>query len=120
MIAYLDNSATTRPRQPVIDKMTQAMREGFFNPSSLYAPAMAAEKSAEPLPGRHSKRLEGGPGAGDLYLRRHGGQQPGHAWGAGAMHGPQHVMVSAVEHPSVLAAAQALEKGGTSLDPAGG
>ena len=41
---YLDNSATTRPAESVVDAMDRAMREGFFNPSALYAPAMLAEK----------------------------------------------------------------------------
>ncbi|MBO2516327.1 MAG: cysteine desulfurase NifS [Clostridiales bacterium] len=41
---YLDNSATTRPTDAVRAAVDLAMREGFFNPSALYAPAMAAEK----------------------------------------------------------------------------
>ena len=44
MQAYLDNSATTRPTDGVIDAMARAMREDFYNPSSLYAPAMIPEK----------------------------------------------------------------------------
>ena len=42
MIAYLDNSATTRPDDRVVDKMAQCMREGYFNPSSVYLPAVNA------------------------------------------------------------------------------
>ena len=115
MIAYLDNSATTRPSQPVIEAMTQAMREGFYNPSSLYAPAMAAEKALNRCRAAIQSALKvdqgrviftsGGTEANNLAL----------FGGVGAMHGPQHVMVSAVEHPSVLAAAQALEKEGHRL-----
>ena len=43
--AYLDNSATTRPTESVIGAMNICMREGFYNPSSLYAPAIASEKA---------------------------------------------------------------------------
>ena len=39
---YLDNSATTRPFDEVIEAMAACMREEYFNPSSLYAPAMKA------------------------------------------------------------------------------
>ena len=39
---YLDNSATTRPFDEVIDKMSACMREEYFNPSAVYAPAMLA------------------------------------------------------------------------------
>ena len=41
---YLDNSATTRPFDEVIDKMSACMREEYFNPSAVYAPAMLAER----------------------------------------------------------------------------
>lgn len=44
MPIYLDNSATTRPSEAVIHAMAQCMREGYFNPSALYAPALEAEK----------------------------------------------------------------------------
>ena len=44
MSIYLDNSATTRPCERAIEAMTACMREGFYNPSALYAPALAAEK----------------------------------------------------------------------------
>ena len=45
MIAYLDNSATTRPTEGVIEAMVRAMREGYFNPSSVYQPAVEAFRS---------------------------------------------------------------------------
>ena len=44
MQAYLDNSATTRVSEGVIQEMARAMREMYFNPSSLYAQALSAEK----------------------------------------------------------------------------
>ncbi len=112
MIAYLDNSATTRPSQPVIEAMTQAMREGFFNPSSLYAPAMAAEKAMNRCRDAIRSALKVDQGR---VIFTSGGTEANNLailGSVGAMHGPQHVMVSAVEHPSVMAAAQALEKAG--------
>ena len=45
MRAYLDNSATTRPSDGVTAAMMDSMRDGYFNPSSLYAPAMDAERA---------------------------------------------------------------------------
>ena len=44
MLCYLDNSATTRPTPVVADAVRQCMLEGFYNPSALYAPALASEK----------------------------------------------------------------------------
>ena len=43
-MVYLDNSATTKPWDSVISAMNKAMREDYFNPSALYAPAMYVEK----------------------------------------------------------------------------
>ena len=43
MNVYLDNSATTRPFEGVVEAMNKSMLEGFYNPSALYAPAMHAE-----------------------------------------------------------------------------
>lgn len=45
MQVYLDNSATTRPFEAVVEAMHTSMREGFYNPSALYAPAMHAERA---------------------------------------------------------------------------
>ena len=45
MNVYLDNSATTRPFEAVVEAMNKSMLEGFYNPSALYAPAMYAERA---------------------------------------------------------------------------
>ena len=44
---YLDNSATTKPSAAVIAAMTDALENGWYNPSALYRPAMDAEKAVE-------------------------------------------------------------------------
>lgn len=44
MGVYLDNSATTRPTDRVVEAVTTAMRDCFYNPSALYGPALSAEK----------------------------------------------------------------------------
>ena len=42
MEAYLDNSATTRPCAAAVDAMVKCMTEGYYNPSSVYKPAVEA------------------------------------------------------------------------------
>jgi len=42
MSIYLDNSATTRPCEAAVEAMEKCMREAYFNPSALYAPALRA------------------------------------------------------------------------------
>ena len=112
MQAYLDNSATTRPTDGVIDAMARAMREDFYNPSSLYAPAMIPEKQMNLCRDKIRKALHaadarviftsGGTEANNLAL-----------FGSiGALRPPYRAAVSAVEHPSVLEASQRLEEMG--------
>ena len=45
MSIYLDNSATTRVSAVAAEAVAACMREGFYNPSALYAPALAAQKA---------------------------------------------------------------------------
>ena len=42
MEAYLDNSATTKPCAAAVDAMVKCMTEGYYNPSSVYKPAVEA------------------------------------------------------------------------------
>lgn len=44
MGVYLDNAATTRPFEETVSAVASSMRECFWNPSALYAPAMEAER----------------------------------------------------------------------------
>lgn len=109
MLAYLDNSATTRPTDGVIDAMSRCMREGYFNPSSLYAPAIDSEKAMRACREELASALcvspkgifftSGGTEANNLAI----------IGAVSAMRGPQHLIVSAVEHPSVLEAFHYLE-----------
>ena len=45
MSIYLDNSATTRVCPQAAEAMVKCMREEYYNPSALYAPALAAQKN---------------------------------------------------------------------------
>lgn len=109
MQAYLDNSATTRPTDGVIDAMSRCMREGYYNPSSLYAPAIDSEKAMRACREDLASALCVSP-KGILFTS--GGTEANNLAIIGtvsAMHGPQHLIVSAVEHPSVLEAFRYLE-----------
>lgn len=47
MIVYLDNSATTRPRDEVIEEMNYMLKTCYGNPSSLHHLGFQAEKKVE-------------------------------------------------------------------------
>ncbi len=111
-MAYLDNSATTRVCPEAVEAMVRCMREGFYNPSGVYRPAVDAFREVRAcreavLQAVHGEDCEliftsGGTEANNLAIM-----------GAVArMRGRQVLAVSAVEHPSVREAFEALRAGG--------
>ncbi|MBR2570646.1 MAG: cysteine desulfurase [Clostridia bacterium] len=112
MIAYLDNSATTQSSIEVVEAMEQALREEYFNPSSLYAPAMRAEKAMNAC--RNEIRQALHTPSGQVVFTSGGTEANNLAiiGSVSAMHGPQRILVSQTEHPSVLGACEALEAAG--------
>ena len=109
MQAYLDNSATTRPCEAAIAAMTDCMREGFYNPSSVYLPSVEAFRR---LRSARERILSTVRGSGcELYFTS-GGTEGNNLAVIGAvsrMRGRQLVALSAVEHPSVQASFEALK-----------
>lgn len=113
MNIYLDNSATTQPSEQVIERMARAMREGYYNPSSLYGPALASERAMRACRERIAAALSVS-GMGNVIFTS-GGTESNNLSILGAvaaMHGPQHVALSAVEHPSVGEAFERLRAAG--------
>lgn len=103
MISYLDNSATTRPADAVVEAMAQCMREGYFNPSSLYAPAVQAEKR---LAACREAILSSLQAREHFCLFTSGGTEANNLAILGsvaAMRGAPPLAVGTTEHPSVLA-----------------
>ena len=115
MIAYLDNSATTRPDDRVVDKMAQCMREGYFNPSSVYLPAVNAFREVRAC---REELLQAVHGAGCRLIFTSGGTEANNLaiLGAGGrIHGLKIAAVSAVEHPSVRACFDELTRQGVEV-----
>ena len=110
--AYLDNSATTRPCEAAIEAVTACLREGWYNPSSVYRPSVEAFRRVREA---REKVLRAVRGEGCDAIFTSGGTEANNLAVLGAvnrMRGRQVVAVSAVEHPSVLAACEALERQG--------
>jgi len=108
--AYLDNSATTQPCEAAVEAMVNCMREGFYNPSSVYAPAVAQFKRMRETRENILKAVHG-MGC-DLYFTSGGTESNNLAiiGSVAKMRGRQIVAVSAVEHPSVREAFEHLEE----------
>ncbi len=110
--AYLDNSATTRPCAAAVAAMERCLLEEWHNPSSVYKPAVEAfrllrqarEALLAPIHGEGCELTftSGGTEANNLAV----------LGAVGRMRGKQVLAVSAVEHPSVRAAFDALAEQG--------
>ena len=110
--AYLDNSATTRPCDAAVEAMVGCMREGFYNPSSVYRPAVDAFRALRDTRQRILKSVRAADC--DLYFTSGGTESNNLAilGSVSRMRGKQIVAVSAVEHPSVREAFDALSEQG--------
>ena len=100
---YLDNAATTRPYPEVIQAMIKFSEEKFYNPSSLYSPAMEVRREIETARIKIAKTLNcsqeeifftsGGTEANNWAIK--GILQKYKSKG-------RHIITSAIEHHSVL------------------
>ncbi len=110
--AYLDNSATTRPTEGVIEAMAQCMRDGFYNPSSQYARAVESEKNMAACRAEIARALKAAPE--EIFFTSGGTEANNLAilGTAQSQRNPGHFLVNATEHPSVLQAYDEVAKMG--------
>ena len=107
---YLDNSATTRPFDGVIDAMAACMRERYFNASAAYRPAMEAEKEVDTC--RRAIAAELGAQPGGVIFTSGGTEADNLAILGTAMtlRGEANFVVSAIEHPAVAETVRRVER----------
>ena len=113
MEIYLDNSATTMVAPEVRGEMLNALGEAYGNPSSLHRKGSDAERLAEHA--REQAALPIKVDAKEIYFTSGGTEANNIALLGGArakIRQGRHVIISAIEHPSVSAAADELEKEG--------
>ena len=109
---YLDNSATTRPFDDVIEAMAACMREEYFNPSSLYAPAMKAGGLLSSAREAIDRKL----GGGTRVIFTSGGTEADNLALLGTARNLRgrkgHFITTKVEHLAILETAAELERQG--------
>ena len=107
---YLDNAATTRLSGRALAAMLPFLEGEQGNPSSLHSYAREARKALEQARGQVARCI--GAGEGEIVFTS-GGSEGNNYLLRGAIEGNRdrgnHVITSAVEHPSVLNALFALE-----------
>lgn len=114
---YLDNSATTRPYDEVIDFMGHIQKNAYGNPSSLHTKGVEAEKLVKNAREIIAKTLEvdrdeiyftsGGTEANNLAVRGYLESNPRKG---------KHIITTRIEHPSVLEVYKHLEQNGYKVD----
>lgn len=106
MSIYLDNSATTRVCDAAANAMLECMREGFYNPSALYAPALEAQKRMRLCREAVLKAVHAPMGSRAVFLS--GGTEADNLaiLGRASKARSGRVLYSAGEHPAVKEACQ--------------
>lgn len=121
---YLDCNATTRPAPPVIAEMLDALQLAWANPSSTHGPGQVARRLLADARTRVAAFL-GCQGAELVFTS--GATEANHTAVLGAMAaaragqapGRRRWVLSAVEHPGLLALAQRLAEEGLPVDRIG-
>ncbi len=113
MSAYLDNSATTKVCPQAAEKAAFMMTECFGNPSSLHSLGFAAERELTAARANVATLLKADPACVTFTS---GGTEANNLAILGAARAKQrrgnHVVTTAIEHPSVLEAFARLEADG--------
>ena len=109
---YLDHAATTPPAPAVLDKMTACAREAWSNPSAVYEAAGAARREMR-IARRQIAQMLGCDMQELLFTS--GGTEANN--GALRLAQGKHAVLSAIEHPSVLRAAQEMRCDVTLVEP---
>jgi len=119
-LIYLDNNATTQPRQVVIEAQAEAQARFWANSASPHALGQEAKRALEVSKQAIASHL--GCRASELVLTS-GATEANNLALAGVFEAEQfrreprnRVLVSAIEHPSVLEVAETLEKRGAIVD----
>lgn len=113
MFVYLDNSATTRPYDSVVDVVIRTLEENFGNPSSLHGLGLQAEKILKKS--REIVAQSIGATPEEVFFTSGGTESDNTAifgtWEARKRQGKR-ILTTRVEHPAVLRACEHLEKQG--------
>ncbi len=108
---YLDNAATTRPHPKVVEAMQPYFTEVFGNPLSLHSYGQPAKKAMDEAREKVAKLINAKPS--EIIFTSTGTEANNFAIKCAATANQQkgkHIIISGIEHHSVLYSAKAMEK----------
>ncbi|MBQ9325007.1 MAG: cysteine desulfurase [Clostridia bacterium] len=113
---YLDNSATTRPTEPVIQAVTACMETEWYNPSALYRPSMLVQKKMEEV---RRLLLKAAGADGENCTFTSSGTEADNLALLGALRsrrGGGRVLIFQSEHPAILSCIPEIERMGYTVE----
>jgi cysteine desulfurase len=111
---YMDNAATTRVSERVIEKAPEILRDTYHNPSSIYRGAQLAKAKIETVREDVAKSLNADPK--EIYFTSGGTESDNWAIrGVAEKKGQGHIITSSIEHHAVLHTCEYLERQGFSI-----
>ena len=108
---YLDNAATTRPHPKVVEAMQPYFTELFGNPLSLHSFGQVAKKAIDEAREKVARLINAKPS--EIIFTSTGTEANNFAIKSAASANQQkgkHIVISGIEHHSVLYSAKAMEK----------
>lgn len=112
-LVYLDNAATTQPRQEVVEAMLPYLRERYGNPSSIYGIAREARAALDEAREKVARILGADPRE---VIFTSGGTESDNTAVKGVAYANRdkgkHIITSAIEHHAILDSVKSLEKQG--------
>lgn len=117
MVIYLDNNATTRVDDKVLEVMLPYLKDEYANPSSMYEFSTNASKAIDDA--RHSmKEFLGANSAKEIVFTSCGSESANTAIKGAVSYNKnkKHIITTKVEHPCVLNTYKMLEKQGYKVD----
>ena len=113
MEIYLDNSATTKPYEEVVEEMVKALTTEYGNPSSLHKKGIEVDRKIKDIRQNIARSL--GVKDKEIFFTS-GGTESNNTIIRGVCHNfrktKSHIISTTIEHPSVLATLADLEKEG--------
>ena len=108
---YLDNSATTKPCQAAVDAMTEALTDGWGNPSALYNFGISAADKLRDARNKVASAMGAEPNR--VFFTSGGTEADNWAiFGSIRKLGRRgkHIITTSIEHPAVLNCAKKLQE----------
>lgn len=112
MEVYLDNSATTKPYDEVVDVVSQTMKEYYANPSSAHTLGFKAEKKITESREKLAKTINCSK---DEIIFTSGASESNNFALKGFITKNSHIITTQIEHPSIINTCKNLEKSGVKI-----